>query len=105
MIVGLAIDKPLGSHGYAAAIIGAGMSGMYQLHRLRQQGMRVRVFEAGTGRNRAATRVTLLDFRVPPPQDRHRRLLQEYAGLFRQLRYAEVTCVLYYFDSGEVIEF
>ncbi len=34
---------------YDAIIIGAGMSGMYQLHRLRQLGMRVRVFEAGTG--------------------------------------------------------
>ncbi|HEX2886221.1 NAD(P)/FAD-dependent oxidoreductase [Vineibacter terrae] len=30
-------------------IIGAGMSGMYQLHRLRALGLRVRVFEAGTG--------------------------------------------------------
>jgi len=34
---------------YEAIIIGAGMSGMYQLYRLREQGMRVRVFEAGTG--------------------------------------------------------
>ena len=34
---------------YDAIIIGAGMSGMYQLHRLRALGMRVRVFEAGTG--------------------------------------------------------
>jgi cation diffusion facilitator CzcD-associated flavoprotein CzcO len=34
---------------YDAIIIGAGMSGMYQLIRLREQGMRVRVFEAGTG--------------------------------------------------------
>jgi len=34
---------------YDAIIIGAGMSGMYQLHRLRERGMRVRVFEAGTG--------------------------------------------------------
>ena len=34
---------------FDAIIIGAGMSGMYQLHRLREQGMRVRVFEAGTG--------------------------------------------------------
>ena len=33
---------------YDAIIIGAGMSGLYQLHRLRQLGMRVRVFEAGT---------------------------------------------------------
>jgi len=34
---------------YDAIIIGAGMSGMYQLHRLRELGIRVRVFEAGTG--------------------------------------------------------
>jgi cation diffusion facilitator CzcD-associated flavoprotein CzcO len=34
---------------YDAIIIGAGMSGMYQLHRLRERGLRVRVFEAGTG--------------------------------------------------------
>src|SRR6187551_3126148 len=33
---------------FDAIIIGAGLSGMYQLHRLRQQGLRVRVFEAGT---------------------------------------------------------
>ena len=30
-------------------VIGAGMSGMYQLYRLREAGLRVRVFEAGTG--------------------------------------------------------
>jgi cation diffusion facilitator CzcD-associated flavoprotein CzcO len=34
---------------YDAIIIGAGMSGIYQLYRLRELGMRVRVFEAGTG--------------------------------------------------------
>lgn len=34
---------------YDAIIIGAGISGMFQLHRLREQGMSVRVFEAGTG--------------------------------------------------------
>ncbi len=34
---------------YDAIIIGAGISGMYQLYRLRELGMRVRVFEAGTG--------------------------------------------------------
>jgi len=33
---------------YDVIIIGAGMSGMYQLYRLRELGMRVRVFEAGT---------------------------------------------------------
>jgi cation diffusion facilitator CzcD-associated flavoprotein CzcO len=34
---------------YDAIIIGAGMSGMYQLYRLRELGLKVRVFEAGTG--------------------------------------------------------
>jgi len=34
---------------YDAIIIGAGMSGLYQLYRLRELGLRVRVFEAGTG--------------------------------------------------------
>jgi len=34
---------------FDAIIIGAGISGMYQLHRLRELGLRVRVFEAGTG--------------------------------------------------------
>ena len=34
---------------YDAIIIGAGMSGMYQLFRLRQLGLRVLVLEAGTG--------------------------------------------------------
>jgi cation diffusion facilitator CzcD-associated flavoprotein CzcO len=34
---------------YDAIIIGAGISGMYQLLRLRDLGLRVRVFEAGTG--------------------------------------------------------
>ena len=32
-----------------ALIIGAGFSGLYQLHRLRQQGFKVRLFEAGAG--------------------------------------------------------
>ena len=34
---------------YDAIVIGAGMSGMYQLHRLRELGLSVRVFEAGGG--------------------------------------------------------
>jgi cation diffusion facilitator CzcD-associated flavoprotein CzcO len=38
-------DTPLD---FDAIIIGAGMSGMYQLYRLRELGLRVRVFEAGT---------------------------------------------------------
>src|SRR5262245_21640663 len=34
---------------YDAIVIGAGLSGMYQLHRLRGLGLSVRVFEAGDG--------------------------------------------------------
>ena len=34
---------------FDAIVIGAGMSGMYQLYRLRELGLNVRVFEAGTG--------------------------------------------------------
>ena len=34
---------------FDAVIVGAGFSGMYQLHRLREMGLNVRVFEAGTG--------------------------------------------------------
>ena len=33
---------------FDAIIIGAGISGMYQLYRLRELGMKVRVFEAGS---------------------------------------------------------
>ena len=42
-----AADQPATS--FDAIIIGAGISGMYQLHRLRELGLSVRVFEAGTG--------------------------------------------------------
>ena len=37
------------SEKYDAIIIGAGVSGMYQLYKLREQGMSVKVFEAGSG--------------------------------------------------------
>ncbi len=40
---------PVQALDYDAIIIGAGISGMYQLLRLRELGMRVRVLEAGTG--------------------------------------------------------
>ena len=32
---------------FDAVVIGAGFGGMYMLHRLRQKGFRVRVFESG----------------------------------------------------------
>ncbi|MBP8306652.1 MAG: NAD(P)-binding protein, partial [Burkholderiaceae bacterium] len=34
---------------YDAIIVGAGFGGLYMLHRLRGLGLRVRVFEAGSG--------------------------------------------------------
>ena len=34
---------------YDVIVIGAGISGLYQLYKLRQSGLRVKVFEAGTG--------------------------------------------------------
>ena len=34
---------------FDAIVIGAGVSGLYQLHKLRELGLRARVFEAGTG--------------------------------------------------------
>ncbi len=44
-----AADNAATALDYDAIVIGAGMSGMYQLYRLREQGLRVRVFESGTG--------------------------------------------------------
>ena len=34
---------------FDAIVIGAGVAGLYQLYRLRNLGMRVQLFEAGTG--------------------------------------------------------
>jgi cation diffusion facilitator CzcD-associated flavoprotein CzcO len=44
----VAASNPPPDLDFDAIIIGAGMSGLYQLYRLRELGMRVRVFEAGT---------------------------------------------------------
>ena len=54
--------------------------------------------------HRLGGRVTLMDFRLPPPQEQHQRLLRNYATLFEQLGYAEVRGVIYYFGTGEVVE-
>jgi cation diffusion facilitator CzcD-associated flavoprotein CzcO len=43
------IDEVGPASAYDVLIVGAGMSGIYQLYRLRALGMRVRVLEAGTG--------------------------------------------------------
>ncbi|MBF9140415.1 UvrD-helicase domain-containing protein [Hymenobacter properus] len=54
--------------------------------------------------HRLGGRVTLLDFRLPPPLEQHKRLLRNYATLFEQLGYAEVRGLIYYFGTGEVVE-
>jgi ATP-dependent exoDNAse (exonuclease V) beta subunit len=54
--------------------------------------------------NRIGGRVTLMDFKLPPPQEQHHRQLRNYATLFEQLGYAEVRGIIYYFGSGEVVE-
>ena len=54
--------------------------------------------------HRLGGRVTLLDFRLPPPQEKHKQLLRNYATLFEQLGYAEVRGVIYYFGTGDVVE-
>ncbi|GAA4385279.1 UvrD-helicase domain-containing protein [Hymenobacter koreensis] len=61
------------------------------------------VFEPNEGP--APGRVTLLDFRVPPPEPRHQELLQRYGQLFKRLGYADVRGVIYYFETEEVVEF
>jgi cation diffusion facilitator CzcD-associated flavoprotein CzcO len=43
------VDPAGASQPFDAILIGAGMSGLYMLYRLRELGLRVRVFEAGTG--------------------------------------------------------
>jgi len=58
----------------------------------------------GEGASRAEQTVTMLDFKLPPPQDIHKIRLREYARLFRELGYLDVRGVIYYFGSGEVVE-
>ena len=41
--------EPRPASDFDAIVIGAGVSGLYQLYKLRELGLRVRVFEAGTG--------------------------------------------------------
>lgn len=48
--------------------------------------------------------VVLLEFKTPPPEPAHRYRLDHYAVRFRQLGYEQVTCVLYYFETEEVME-
>ena len=43
-----ATSAPLGANAFDAIVVGAGIAGLYQLYKLRQQGLNVRAFEAGT---------------------------------------------------------
>jgi len=54
--------------------------------------------------HRVGGRVTLLDFKLPPPQEKHKRQLRNYATLFEQLGYTEVKGLIYYFGTDEVVE-
>jgi ATP-dependent exoDNAse (exonuclease V) beta subunit len=58
----------------------------------------------GAGANRATQSVTMLDFKLPPPQEKDKTRLREYARLFRELGYVEVRGLIYYFGTGEVVE-
>jgi hypothetical protein len=58
----------------------------------------------GPGTSRATQTVTMLDFKLPPPQDIHKIRLRDYGKLFRELGYSAVRGLIYYFDSGEVVE-
>jgi len=57
----------------------------------------------GPGQSRAEQAVTMLDFKLPPPQESHRQRLRDYGALFRELGYGDVRGVIYYFGSGEVV--
>ncbi|GEO05782.1 hypothetical protein AAE02nite_34460 [Adhaeribacter aerolatus] len=48
------------------------------------------------------TSVVLLDFKAPPLVQEHIDNLNNYASLFKDLLFAEIKCVLYYFDVEEV---
>ncbi|TXK29670.1 hypothetical protein FVR03_20410 [Pontibacter qinzhouensis] len=48
--------------------------------------------------------VVLLEFKLPPPEPDHRNKLDHYAVRFKQLGYDQVRCLLYYFDTEQIME-
>lgn len=48
------------------------------------------------------TKVVLIDFKAPPLEQEHKDNLNFYASLFKELLYADVECILYYFDVEEI---
>ena len=53
--------------------------------------------------DRSGQRVTLLDFKLPPPHESHARQLRTYARQFEALGYADVRGLIYYFGTGTVV--
>ncbi|MFD2515582.1 UvrD-helicase domain-containing protein [Pontibacter locisalis] len=47
--------------------------------------------------------VVLIEFKTPPPEPEHRNKLDHYAVRFRQLGFKKVRCILYYFDTQQVL--
>lgn len=48
--------------------------------------------------------VVLIEFKLPPPEPEHRNKLDHYAVRFKQLGFDQVKCILYYFDTEQVLE-
>ena len=48
------------------------------------------------------SKVVLLDFKAPPLMPEHLDNLNFYASLFKDLFFAEIECILYYFDVEQV---
>ena len=70
---------------YDAIVVGAGMSGLYQLIKLRELGLRARVFEAGTGVGGAGIGTAILAAAsirrvIPYGFSFDKDLLKEWAG-------------------------
>ncbi len=53
--------------------------------------------------DRTGRRVTLLDFRLPPPLEAHGQSMRSYAALFERLGYEEVQGLIYYFQTSELV--
>ena len=63
-----------------------------------------RIVFSAAGGGRGLQTVTMLDFKLPPPQPGDKARLRDYARLFRELGYGQVRGLIYYFGSGEVVE-
>src|SRR6201996_418226 len=99
---------------FDAIVIGAGMSGMYQLIKLRQLGLSARVFEAGTGvggtwywNRYPGARVDIVSqeysYSFSPELEDEWKWSEKYASQYELLRY--VNHVADRFDLRKDIQF